>query len=178
KIKSSTNSSTYRGDIKTGITVAILVDVPVGKNLFLQPGVNWTQKGSLNKESIGNLTYKTILTVNYIEIPLNLVYKFNGCFIGAGASVFQAMEGHQKTNENGETKKEDVPLGNKETDAMRQLDFGVNLLAGYELPAGIFLSVTFNQGLRNLSPQKFDDVTIKSTCHYFGIRLGYLIKGK
>ena len=176
KYKVKLDNLTASSDRKAGFTLGLLVDAPIGKNFFLQPGINWTQKGSSNKESSGNITSKETITSNEIEVPVNLLYKFKRFFIGSGFSLSSAMEGQAKYKINGETKKEDIDFGNNESDDIRQFDLGVNILVGYELPAGLFISINFTQGLRDLQPGDSNESKVK--CNYFGIRVGYLIKGK
>ncbi len=174
KGKASGNSTT--GNIKTGLTLGMIVNVPVGKKFAIQPGIHWVQKGTKDKETVGNVSYKTTLSNNYMEIRGDLLYYYSKFFIGAGPSVALAMAGKWKTESGGQKKTEDVMFGNKEKDDMRELDFGLDILAGYQLPGGVVFSVTFNQGLNNLVTRNTDNTELKS--YYFGIRLGYLIKAR
>ena len=149
---------------------------PSGKNFAIQPGINWVQKGTKNEETIGSSSYKTTLSNNYLEIPVDLLYYRSGFFIGAGASASYGMAGKWKTESGGQTEKEDVKFGDKDKDDMKVIDFGLNILAGYQLSGGLVFSATFNQGLSNLATGDTDNYKLKS--YYFGIRLAYLIKGK
>src|SRR5262245_50769987 len=69
KYKSSGLSIT--GDSKVGFTAGVLADAAISENFVFQPGLNFTQKGS--KLSSGGFTVTQ--TLNYIELPLNFLYK-------------------------------------------------------------------------------------------------------
>src|SRR5882724_1105192 len=61
----------------SGIHIGVLVDIPLGKNFYFQPGVGYTAKGNkyaLNNDSVhavqtDTVFYTKTLSVNYIEIP-------------------------------------------------------------------------------------------------------------
>jgi len=59
---------------------------------------------------------------------------------------------------------------------MKGFDFGANIVTGYQSPKGFLIAANFNQGLSNLVPGDAENSSIKS--HYFGLRLGYVLKGK
>jgi hypothetical protein len=56
---------------------------------------------------------------------------------------------------------------------LKALDFGINVLAGYKLSNGAFISAGYTIGLSNISP--FDKQTFKNSG--FNIKLGYMIGG-
>jgi hypothetical protein len=57
---------------------------------------------------------------------------------------------------------------------MKAIDIGINFMTGYLLTEGVQFSFNYNAGLSNLYPGTITDGTLKS--HYFGFRLGYLLK--
>ncbi len=71
----TTTKKHYSGS--SGVHIGVLVDVPLGKNFYLQPGVGYISKG--NKYAINNdsshsvqtdtVFYTKTLSINYIEIP-------------------------------------------------------------------------------------------------------------
>jgi hypothetical protein len=70
----------------------------------------------------------------------------------------------------------DLHFGNSNDDDMKGFDFGANVVTGYQSPGGFSWSANFNQGFSNLVPGDASTSSMKS--HYFGIRLGYVLKGK
>lgn len=171
--KAKENGTDETSDSKIGFTGGIIVNIPAGKNFMIQTGVNWVQKGTTEKGDDGNGgTDKISLTINTIEVPVNFLYNNNGFFIGAGPSISFAVSGKLKANDISVKAK----FGNSDDDIMKRLDFGANILTGYQSQGGFLIAANFNQGLSNLIPGNVDNSKLKS--HYFGIKLGYLLKGK
>lgn len=157
------------GDSKAGFTAGIFVNLPAGKNFIIQPGINWVGKGTKDEED----GHKASLTASSIEIPVNFLYKSNGgFFIGAGPSASFAVSGKAKFDD----VSADLHFGNSDDDDLKGFDFGANVVTGYQSPGGFLVAANFNQGLSNLVPGEAGNNSIKS--HYFGIRLGYVLKGK
>lgn len=177
---SRVDGETDNGNSKTGLTAGVLVDIPAGKNFSFQPAVNFVQKGTKDEQTSGGITEKVKLTVNCIEVPLNFLYNAPGntgnFFIGAGPSLAFALSGKLKYDDGTNSGTEDLKFGSGDNDNMKGLDLGANFLTGYRFPGGLFLSVNYNTGLSNLTPGGSTDGKLKS--HYFGIKLGVLLKGK
>jgi outer membrane immunogenic protein len=163
------NGEDLTSDSKLGFTAGLIANIPASKNFMIQTGAHWVQKGTKDEEA----GEKVSLTVNSIEIPVNFLYNSNGgFFIGAGPSASFAVSGKWKYNDLSVKTK----FGNSEDDDMKGFDFGANVLAGYQSQGGFLIMANFNQGFSNLIPGDAEDAKLKS--HYFGIRLGYLLKGK
>lgn len=164
-------------DSRAGLTAGILIDIPAGKNFSFQPALNFVQKGTKEKEG----SEKVTLNVGALEVPLNFLYNSNGengnFFIGAGPSLGFNLSGKLKYDDGEDTYEEDLEIGNDpDTDFIKSLDIGANILAGYQFPNGLLLSANYNAGLNNLFPGGSDDGTLKS--RYFGIRLGWMLNSK
>lgn len=156
-------------DSRLGFTAGIIANLPAGKNFMIQTGANWVQKGSEYEEDFG----KVALTVSSIEIPVNFMYTSKGGFFaGAGPSASFAVSGKLKANDVSEK----LNIGSSEDDNIRGFDFGANVVTGYQFQSGLMIAANFNQGFSNLMPGSSDNGSVKS--HYFGIRLGYVLKGK
>lgn len=173
---SKVDGESETADSKTGLTVGVLVDVPVNKHFSFQPAVNFVQKGTKDEQG-GD---KVSIRVNCIEVPMNFLYNTAGntgnFFIGAGPSLAFALSGKMKFDDGTNSISEDVKFGSGDEDLMKGFDLGANFLAGYAFSNGLFLSANYNMGLSNLNPDASDDATLKSS--YFGIKLGYMLKGK
>jgi len=156
-------------DSKPGFTGGIIANLPAGKNFMIQTGAHWVQKGTKDEEN----GEKASLTVNSIEIPVNFMYtSTGGFFIGAGPSASFAVSGKAKYND----VSADLHFGNSNDDDIKGFDFGANVVTGYQSPKGFLIAANFNQGFSNLVPGDAENSSIKS--HYFGLRLGYILKGK
>lgn len=173
---SKADGESDKADSKTGVTVGVLVDVPVSQHFSFQPALNFVQKGTKDGES----GEKVSIGVNCIEVPMNFLYNTAGntgnFFIGAGPSFAFAVSGKMKFDDGTNSVTEDIKFGSGDEDLMKGFDLGANFLAGYAFSNGFFLSANYNMGLSNLNPSGSDDGTLKSS--YFGIKLGYLLNGK
>lgn len=173
---SKLNGESDKGDSKPGVTVGVLVDVPVSQHFSFQPAINFVQKGT--KEEEGG--EKVSLGVNCIEVPMNFLYNTAGnsgnFFIGAGPSLAFGLSGKIKFDDGTTSESEDIKFGSGDEDLMKGFDLGANFLAGYAFSNGLFVSANYNMGLSNLNPSGSDDGTLKSS--YFGIKLGFLLNGK
>jgi hypothetical protein len=166
------------GNSRVGFTAGVFADVPMANNFAFQPAMNFVQKGTTDEQTSGGVTEKAKLNVNCIEIPLNFVYTSNSSngkfFIGAGPSITFHISGKASYDDGTNSISASLHFGNGEDDALRGMDFGANILAGVVFKKGFLIAVNFNQGFSNLLPGGNSDG--KLTSHYFGLRLGYLLK--
>ena len=158
--------------LKAGLNVGVLWDIPVSRSFSIHTGLKFIQKGGMEKVE----DYKFSMTINDLEVPVNLVYYTNGFkgsfFFGAGLTMAMALTGKVTEKDNGDKYSEKIDFGIKEDDDLKSFDFGANLLGGFEWKNGIVVAVNYNQGFANLSniPQ---DVT---RTMYIGVKLGYMLR--
>lgn len=141
---------------KIGLLVGMQVHLPLSKKLAFRPGLDFVQKGMPNDIQ----GYPVNYTLNYFDIPLNLIFydrlQRGKIFFGGGPVVgFRAGE-----------YLDSYPL------ATTRSDIGLNILAGYELPIGFFISTNYTYGLKNVSADKTNNGTIRN--RYLGLNVGYL----
>lgn len=146
-----------------GFQGGAVVDFPIKKHMSFQTGLNFIQKG-LKAEDIK-------MTTNGLELPMHILYNSRGSkgnfFCGGGPSLSIFLSGKYKEGEE-ETK---MNFGNDEMeDDLKQVDLGINVLAGYEFKNRIFLAVNSDYGLMNLVPGG-GDLSVNS--FYVGFRVGY-----
>jgi hypothetical protein len=168
---------TINSDSKAGFTIGVMSDVSISESFSFQPGLNFTQKGGkfdLSDFGIPGASGDATYNLNYVEVPLNVVFKANAgngkFFFGAGPSLGFGVSGKLKAGSD----EEDVNFGSDSQDDLKPFDFGGNVLAGYELSNGLFFALNYNTTLNNLSTE--NDITTRN--RYFGIRIGYLLGGK
>ncbi|HEY4205846.1 MAG TPA: outer membrane beta-barrel protein, partial [Puia sp.] len=156
----------------SGFQLGIIVEVPLGnKGFFFQPAIAYTSKGrkyTRNNDSADSHLTDTVYThqslhLNYIDVPLNITYKFyltrshkNSFFLSAGPQISFFYSG-KTTNEtlafiNDSTTQytngtDPVTVG-KTTNAFKTVDIGINGRAGFEF-GNIMLSAYFSRGLSN-----------------------------
>jgi Outer membrane protein beta-barrel domain len=133
------NNDKLKNDILTGFNV----EIPVAPDFYFQPGLLFTTKGAKNKEVFLGQTINSTIKINYVELPLNFLYKpmlGKGHFLlGFGPYVALGTGGKANYDGAGLSRTEDVIFKNtvQLTDSrdavyFKQLDAGANILAGFE----------------------------------------------
>lgn len=159
KISSSTKAG-FRG----GANVAI----GLGNNLSIQPGVFFAQKGA--SWEFGGASSESV--INYIEVPVNVVYYFmddqSGFFINAGAYGAAAVSGYTKSG----GVKTDYSIGGDESkDNLRRWDIGFQGGVGYQLKMGLMVRAQYMLGATNIAHHNQSDDAIRNGTINLG--LGY-----
>jgi hypothetical protein len=192
--------STITNDPKVGPTVGLIAEIPLGKKFAFRPELNFIQKGSTigDSETFFGIQPKKKITLNYIELPLNVIYKLNvgsgNFFLGLGTALAFGISGKVKishpTNQflnitsnvkfDGK-KNDDIMLGFGNNDShLKRFDVGVNALAGYKLQNGLFFKLGYNYGILNIDPNKDNERSLDQTTYKnrgFNICIGYMIGG-
>jgi outer membrane protein OmpA-like peptidoglycan-associated protein len=188
---------------KTGVKVGFIANVPVNEQqtLFFQTGIIYSQRGSKTlqhfdtsnidltaKKALFNAT--TDLNVNYIDAPINLVYKLplkgkTKFIIGGGVQaslfyngktnlttvkVYQQQSNADISYEYKITDNNDLLVGKGEAQ-FRTLHFAANAVAGFEF-GRVFLTANYSKGLTGFytaNGQSFKFQTIGAS---LGIFLG------
>lgn len=153
-----------------GFYVTIFGDLGIGKNLLIQPGISFQQKGakySTDAVALGSTVNPATLQQNImqVEIPINLVYIIKtgtaGAFqINVGPYVGYNFYGKNKNNGNFDSTwgkiyssgEIEVVFGNKAGNDLRNLDYGVNGGLSYKTTDGWILGGNYGYGLANLAP--------------------------
>jgi len=164
-------------NMKTGFHIGVNAELPVVPDFYLQPGLLFSTKGAKLEVTGDDIKYN----VSYLEIPVNLLYKPafgpGKLLLGFGPYVGIAVGGKMKQGSNDVSYqfKNDVSSAEFQTrPTQKRLDFGGNLLAGYELSSKISVQLNAQLGMTNLYPKidgKKIDAKAKNTG--FGISFGY-----
>lgn len=153
-------------DMLLGFHAGVNVQIPLAPQFYFQPGLMFAVKGAKNTTTIFSTQITNETKINYIEMPLNLVYKGalgNGfVMVGFGPYIAYGISGKQITTA-GDSFTIERGVDYKAFDA------GGNIFAGFETASGIFLQLETQFGMVNISPD--DNTTIKNTG--FGLSLGY-----
>ncbi|MDR1632508.1 MAG: PorT family protein [Dysgonamonadaceae bacterium] len=166
-------------DWKAGFQGGVFLDYAVTPQLSLVPELLFTQRGSKLNISITDDNGKMIdsgysETLNYLQLPVNVAYKFDlsndqKLFPFAGAYLGYGLSGSVKFQragvESGNTK---IKFGSAE-DRMKRLDYGLNIGAGYQYDHIIF-KLQYNHGLADLSNIKDRKIKNKN----LAVTVGYL----
>ncbi|MEJ6982299.1 porin family protein [Pedobacter sp. P351] len=171
----------------TSFHIGGLAEFKISRILFFQPGISLSGKGYKIDYSSSSDDYSESLKGNanllYMEAPLNIIAKFkagSGNFlIGSGPYIGYALSGKSKTDIKVDApgteddfsinSKEDMEFG-KEENQINPLDFGVNFISGYELKRGIFATLGFGLGLKNMSNSSLETTKNKIISLSFGYK--------
>lgn len=149
----------------------LYADMKISGNIYAQPGINFTGKGAEHTSSYSGT--KTDFKMSYIDVPLNVVYKypvsFGKVYGGGGPVLSYATSG--KIEQKGKSKK----MFGDTNDDYKRGDFGFNILAGVELANGFTGGISYNAGFVDI--YKHEAAKIKNRT--FNLSVGYLLdRGK
>lgn len=181
------NQQYYHLSTINGFNVGIVAEEKLKKHFFVQTGLSYTKKGSeTSTTQFATNGPSTTLKLDYIQLPLNLVYKVKlnqsiTALLGAGLSGAFGIHGTEKgTNKdaNGNITGVDnkVKFSNNTTQVdnnttyIKPFDLGYNVLAGVEWKS-FQLKATLNNGFTSLKPT--GSTTFRN--NVYGFSLAYLI---
>ncbi len=158
-------------DMLLGFHGGVNVQIPIVPEFYFQPGLMFATKGAKNTYTILGSEFTDEIKINYIEMPLNLVYKGAlgkgfvmlgfGPYLAYGISGKQVFEGNDITFERGVD--------------YNAFDAGANIFFGYQMASGLFLQLDTQFGMLNINHEDAnssnDQATAKNTG--FGLSLGY-----
>ena len=147
-----------------GIHVGPVVEIELQESLFFNSGLLYSLKGYKIKMDFMGESIESTSKVNYLEIPLNIAYKFStgeltNFFVQAGPYLGYALSGKEKSD--GETT--DIEFGDG---GMKRIDFGIGVGLGIGL-GPVVPSISYQLGLANLSDDS--DVTVKNKVLQFSV---------
>ncbi|MBC7913982.1 MAG: PorT family protein [Pyrinomonadaceae bacterium] len=150
------------------------LDFPLKKGFYFQPGVSLLQKGAVLKNAGAPVELNPV----YIEIPLNLLKKFDmgkgNVLIGAGPYGAIGFAGSviKSTNPDGLSPGHPIVYG---TDAakndIKRFDYGFNMLGGYEFDRNISLVIGYGLGMANIWPPSSGSLKNRVVTFSIGITL-------
>jgi hypothetical protein len=160
--------------VKAGFNGGVNVEFPVSNGFYLQPGVEYRQKGS--ELSNGNK-----LTLAYVDIPVNFIYKpalgMGSMLLGFGPYVGFGMNGNVKSPNGTERKvsfDNSYSLSEAADIQFKKLDAGANFMIGYEFKSKLSAALKAQLGLIDINPYTNipgDKTRYRNTG--FGLSLGY-----
>lgn len=163
------------GQMRLGAQIGVAANVGFGKLAF-QPAVLYSQKGYRvdleDSDNNSTETYQEKHRLNYLEIPLNVVYTsgeteglqvFAGPYVGLGLSGKNEVEGKTTSGNNSLSFKRDEEVefvkqeGTDNTKSYyRRLDAGATFGVGYKT-GPIQVQLGYGLGLSNLLPNDRDN---------------------
>ena len=176
------NGDKLNNDLLLGYHVGVNAQIPVASKFYFQPGLLYSAKGAKTSSESSNST----TSINYIEMPLNMVYKSacgNGFFMaGVGPYVAYGISGKVKTTSDLPTLESKIEFKNVvgtndpiDVPFYKPFDAGANAFIGYEMGNGVFCQLDVQLGLLKINSEysEFPDdkTSVKNTG--FGLSTGY-----
>lgn len=155
---------------KTSFSIGGLAEYKFSDDLFIQPQLYFITKGGRINMS-GSLEFK----LTQFELPVYLLYRYNGFSLGAGPSLSYGLKaqgvstGTMDDNLYKDTSTQLLP-GVK----FKRFEAGVSALMGYEFPSGFFLQVNYTKGFNISSKPTLAEIRNR----VFGISIGHFIRTK
>ena len=180
------NGDKLENDMLTGFNVGINAEIPVGTDIYFQPGLLYSIKGAKTKGVFFGQTINREIKISYLELPLNLVYKpllgKGHLLLGFGPYVALGINGKVTYEGGGINQSSDIKFENTVSPSdpdnvfyLRPLDAGANFLVGYEFSNKLSFQLNTQLGLTKINPEyegvSNDETSAKNTG--FGFSLGY-----
>lgn len=172
------------GEYRIGVITGLQLEVPLCKkgNFSFQPDLHYIQKGAAQIPTTPAFN-KVYTALRYAELATNFVYNFNASkgtfYLGGGPYVGLPLPSKNVNHSAGAPNVEtNISFGNAIANDLKGVDYGGDVVMGYRMKNGIFASVNYIQGARNLVPEDklalaaSKDDKIKNIA--FAIRVGYL----
>lgn len=157
--------------MRPGFHIGPTMEIPLSEVLSIDGALLYTTKGTKMKETetyaSTTYEYKSTITFNYLELPVNLKVKFDiGNIIGFGAVgpyFAYALSGKSKSEQkaNGNSSSESVDIDFGEDGELKRFDFGVGFTGGIEVGKMQF-GINYGLGLSNISQYSDNDSALKN----------------
>jgi hypothetical protein len=121
--------------------LGLITDISANEHFSFQPQAIIQGKGTKIKYDSEDTLFRFIS----LDIPLNLLYKSEGFFIGGGPNLGFNLNADYKQNGN----VTDIGIGSGDSE-FKRFDFGLHFMAGYESEAGFIIGVNYLRGITNL----------------------------
>lgn len=172
----NSNGDDLNYNLMPGFHAGANINLPVGADLFIQPGLLFSNKGA-RQEIITDQIRTTKLY--YIEVPLNLLYRpqlgDGHLLLGCGPYGAYGIMGKEINSPYGTVPVKflnKADLNNNSYIYYKPFDTGINILAGYEMFNGIFINLNTQMGLLKINSYYIEDQASKKNIG-FGLSAGY-----
>jgi hypothetical protein len=179
EIESVRNGQMVRNEMAIRFNIGVDFEFPIIRKVYLQPGLIIASKGTKSDAIFLGEPYVLNTTLNYLEVPVNLVYKpklgRDNLVFSAGIYGAYGLGGRFKYESvdwsNSGATFEDVKFGNDEAADFKQFDAGGNVAIGYMFSNEFSILLNGQFGVYNIFPD--GDLDNSARNNGFGISAGY-----
>ena len=169
-------------NINTSFYLGATVDIPLSKNIALQPGFSIVGKGTRASYAsfMPNSNSSGKINLLYLEIPANAIVYIpvgkNKVFLGLGPYLGIALSGTAKykyasNDDVVKPDKENIGFGSNRD--FKRLDFGGNALAGFQFANGLNIQTGISASAIKISNSR--DVYLKAKNLVYSVGLGFTL---
>ncbi len=172
-------------DLTMGFNAGVNYEILVGTDIYFQPGLLFSTKGTKSTETVLSQDIESKLSLSYIELPLNIVFKpllgTGHMLLGFGPYVGYGVGGKYTLDTPNTSSEWDIEFTNEVTESdvdndaffIKPFDAGANFIIGYEMANMLSIQLNAQLGLIDINPKYpvDDEATLKNTG--FGLSLGY-----
>ncbi|MCC7504983.1 MAG: PorT family protein [Saprospiraceae bacterium] len=149
----------------------VIADINISEHIAIQPGLLLVGKGFKIDD---DLSGKGSSNPMYLQVPVNVLYKGNMFYVGAGPYVGYGLYGKVKQDGFDD---QDLNFGSEVDDDYAALDFGANIEAGVDLGM-IRVGAGYALGLANIFPADFREGSDISAKHgVISVNVAYMFGG-
>lgn len=184
-ISNANDGSTSDSKMLTSWQAGIIGDLALTEFLAIQPGLLYSSKGVKTEASSGGLNQKLTFNPQYIEVPVNLVFKTPTgnakFFVGAGPYAAIGVAGKFKGEgvfdfSNKIEYSDDDPLTAEEEGAgafrVKRFDYGLNGLIGIEA-SSVVITANYGLGLAKIQSGTDNNDNDNNKHRVFSLTLGF-----
>jgi hypothetical protein len=172
---------------KAGLMFGLAVEIPLKGKISLQPELLFQQKG-VKTESTGDYSFKSTVTLNYLELPVLVKLNFNKFYVNVGPSISYGIGGRyqdkyvfsgQTTKTSGSVifGKEPANYNSDNAYVDKVLDFGLQIGGGFKVARYLIIDVRYGLGFTNITNKETANGIIKDRAnnHSLQLSLGFPI---
>lgn len=172
-IQATNNSNILSNNAIRTFNANVVVNFPVLQQYYLRTSLGIANKGTLITEDGLTTTNK----ITYIELPINLIRKYNiptfGKIIG-GIGGYFAFGDHGSLNYETPNSNTSDKIAFGDNYDFQKNDAGISLITGLELNNRLTFNLGYDFGLYNIASQSLKDAGTKSIYNReFSITLGF-----
>lgn len=174
-------------DMVPRFNAGLVLEIPLAKEFVIQPALLYKTKGARSDDNYLGLNLTNEINIAYIELPVNFVYKptvgKGNLLLGFGPYIAYGVKGEVQYNVDGNTSDDKIEFTDEYTSTIpfdqkyfKPLDYGGNILFGYQFSRGFSAQLNAQLGLAQIRSDNKADPTNKAEFRNtgFGISLGYM----
>lgn len=151
---------------KTGFHAGGIIDILFGEHFSVQPQVLFVMKGGKFNQNGTRMNFSFYT----IDLPINLLYRHDDFFIGAGPDLSYGVSANAKQTGYDQINIYKEFAGGK----FKRFDIGVNVLMGYRFSNNILVSANYTPGLSDIVDENGSSLATVAHNSFFGFSIGYM----